>query len=162
MPVITDTEKFAAEVGWAGDFAMLKSAETLAEFQSKTDNFDLSDPIQAEAYQLRKDALALYLNPELKYPGLTHSEHMPQLPEDLSMINANINLNQFYDRAVVGGEEYTVEMAMEEAKSTWELGGGEQIMEWWQDWYKNDRESAFLADEMYAIVMAGNPLEYLE
>ena len=162
MPVITDTEKFAAEVGWAGDFSMLKSAETLAEYQSTTEGFDLSNPIEAEAYQLRKDALALYLNPELKYPGLTHSEHMPQLPEDLSMINANINLNQFYDRAVVGGTDYTVEMAMEDAKNTWTQGGGDQIMAWWQDWYANDRDNAFLAEDMYAIVMPGNPLNYLQ
>ena len=126
------------------------------------DNFDLSDPIQAEAYQLRKDALALYLDPSLKYPGLTHSEHMPQLPEDLSMINANINLNQYFDRAVVGGTEYTVEMAMEDAKNTWIQGGGEQIMDWWQDWYANDRDTAFLAEDMYAIIMPGNPLNYLE
>ena len=156
MPVITDTEKFAAEVGWAGDFSMLKSAETLAEYQSTTEGFDLSNPIEAEAYQLRKDALALYLNPELKYPGLTHSEHMPQLPEDLSMINANINLNQFYDRAVVGGTDYTVEMAMEDAKNTWTQGGGDQIMAWWQEWYANDRDNAFLAEDMYGLRQNGS------
>ena len=162
MPTITDTEKFANEVGWAGDFAMLKSADTLAEYQNDTDNFDLSDPIQAEAYQLRKDALALYLDPTLKYPGLTHSEHMPQLPEDLSMINANLNLNEFFDRAVVGGSEYTVEMAIEDARNTWTQGGGDQILEWWNDWYQNDRDTAFLAEDMYEVVMAGNPLNYLK
>lgn len=162
MPVSLDNEKFVSEVSWAGDFAMLKSKDTLAEFQSDTDNFDLSDPIQAEAYQLYKDALALYLNPELKYPGLTHSEHMPQLPEELAMIRANIMIDEYFDRAVVGGADYTVETAIEEAKRAWTQGGGDQILEWWNDWYRNDRQNAFLADQMYEIVMAGNPLSYLK
>ena len=162
MPVITDTEKFTDEVSWAGDYAMLKSSFVLQEYQSPTANFDLSNPIEAEAYELYKQALALYLDPSLKYPGLTHSEHMPQLPEDLAMINANIMLTEYFDRAVVGGENYSVETAIEDAKRAWTQGGGDQILDWWNDWYENDRDTAFLAEDMYEIVMAGNPLNYLE
>ena len=129
MPVILDKEKFSNEVSWASDFMMLKSKDVLAEYQSDTNDFDLNNPIEAEAYQLWKDGLALYLDPTLKYPGLTISEHMPQLPEDLSMINANITLDEFFDRAVVGGEEYTVEMAINDAKNAWTRGGGDQILD---------------------------------
>ncbi len=162
MPVITNTEKFTNEVSWAGDFAMLKGKDALAEYQSDTDGFDLSNEIEAEAYEIYKDSLKLYLDDSLSYAGLTHSEHMPQLPEELSLINANIDVNTFFDRAVVSGESYSVEAAIEDAKAAWEQGGGDQIMDWWQNWYANDKDNAFLADQMIEVVIAGNPLNYLK
>lgn len=162
MPTTLDTDKLTNEVSWASDFLMMFSAPTLLKYQSDTEDFNLDDPIQAEAYALRKQALGIYLDPDRAYPGLTHSEHMPQLPEELSMINANINLGEFYDRAVVGGANYSVEQAIADAQKTWTSGGGDQILAWWQDWYANDRDSAFLAADMYEIVMGGNPLNYLK
>lgn len=161
LPKTLNNEKFTNEVGWAGDYLMLASAPQLNKYQSDTENFDLSDPIQTEAYALRKQALSIYLDTTRKYPGLTHSEHMPQLPEELSMINANINLGEFFDRAVVSGSEYSVAAAMEDAKKTWTQGGGDQILTWWQNWYQNDRQNAFLAKDMFAIVEEGNPLKTL-
>lgn len=162
MPVTLDTDKFTNEVSWDGDYQMLVSAPTLSKYQSDTENFDLSNVIEAEAYALRKDALALYLDPTRKYPGLTHSEHMPQLPEELSMISANINLNEFFDRAVVGGEGYTVAQAIEDAKKAWTQAGGDQILAWWQDWYANDKDGAFLADDIFETIVKGNPLQFLK
>lgn len=162
IPTSKDASKYAEEFSWNGDFMMLKNSDIFPEYVSDTDTFDLTNPLEAECYELRKKALALYLNPELKYPGLTHSEHMPQLPEDLAVIRASINLGEYYNRAVVSGADYTVEQAIADAKNAWESAGGQMIMDWYQDWYENDSENAFLAEAMIKMVCDNNPLNYLK
>jgi putative aldouronate transport system substrate-binding protein len=161
-PVILDPEKFKKEVSWTTDYRMMSGSAIMGEYLSDTDNFDLSDPIQKEGYELYKKALKLYLNPKNPYPELTHSEHVPQLPKELAVIEANINLTDFYHKAIIGGVSYSVEQAMKDAQAAWERGGGKQIEDWMKNWYRNEKNKAFLAKDIYDMMIKENKLSKLK
>jgi putative aldouronate transport system substrate-binding protein len=152
LPEIIDQEKRAREVVWAADFQMLIPYEVKARFASPTDNFDLSKPLEKEGYDLYKASFKVYTDTSVPYPEITHSEHMPQLPAELSIIGANINTSDFYDKAVVSGAEYGVAQALRDAKAAWEKGGGKQIEDWYRNWWRTQRNNAFLAKDIYDIV----------
>lgn len=152
-PVITDTEKFKNEVSWAGGgFGMLMNAPVMKPYASETADFNLDNPIEEEGYELYKQAIEVYLDPSVPYPELTHSEHMPQLPKDLNVLQANIDTDDFMAKAVVSGSSYTVDQAIKDAKNAWEKGGGKEIEEWMANWYEKEGDNAFLAKDMYEIM----------
>lgn len=151
-PVITDAEKHKNEVAYNDVFRLLTGANAMGDYSSDTDDFDLNDPIQKEGYEMYKNALKMYLDTKVPYPDITTSEQMPQLPNDLSVISANINLEDIFNKAVVSGSSYTVDQAMNDIKSAWEKGGGKQIEDWMKNWYKTDKDKAFLAKDLYDAV----------
>ena len=151
-PVIIDSEKHKNEVSYNEVFRMLTGINVMADYASDTDDFNLNDPVEKEGYEMYKKALEIYLDTKIPYPDLTHSEHMPQLPNDLSIISANINLEDIFNKAVVSGSSYDVDQAVNDAKSAWEKGGGKQIEDWMMNWYKNDKDKAFLAKDIYNAV----------
>jgi putative aldouronate transport system substrate-binding protein len=151
-PVTIDADKRVREVSWAGDFQMLIPYSVKEKFLSDTDNFNLNDPIQKEGYSLYKDALRIYLDTSVPYAELTHSSFMPILPTDLSVINTNINLNDILDKAVVSGSSYSVDEAIRDAQAAWEKGGGKQIEGFFRAWYKNERQNAFLINDIYEVI----------
>lgn len=161
-PEIIDAEKHKNEVSYNVDFRMLLGINAMADYASDTDDFNLNDPIEKEGYEMYKNALKIYLDTSVPYAELTHSEHMPQLPNDLSTINANINMTDFFDKAVVSGSSYTVDKAMNDAKAAWEKGGGKQIEDWMKNWYMADKDKAFLAKDIYDIIDSEKKLSKLK
>jgi len=151
-PVIIDTEKHKNEVSYNDVFRMLTGTNVMADYASDTDDFNLNDPMEKEGYEMYKKALKMYLDTKVPYPDITTSEQMPQLPNDLSIIDVNINLEDMFKKAVVSGSSYTVDQAMNDIKSSWEKGGGKQIEDWMKNWYKTDKDKAFLAKDIYDAV----------
>lgn len=154
---ILDDEKRKAELTWASDFSLLRNESTFT-LSSPYQNFKMDDPFEAECYEIYKAGHQMHFEviDEWDYHALSHSEHIPVLPKELTVVESNIVLDDIYDRCIVGGPDYTVEQAIEDAKAAWEKGGGEQIMEWWQNWYANDRDSAFLWEDMKAVIKAND------
>lgn len=159
---IIDIEKHKNEVAYNSDFRMMVGTASMLQYESDTDNFDLNDPMQKEGYELYKNALKIYLDPKVPYADLTISEHMPQMPGDLSTVNANITLDDFYSKAIVSGSSYTVDQAIKDAQAAWEKGGGKQIEDWIKNWYKNEKDNAFLAKDIYEIMQKENKLGKLK
>jgi putative aldouronate transport system substrate-binding protein len=151
-PVILDTEKHNREVSWAGDFKMLIPFSVTQKYKSDTDNFDLSSPLEKEGYELYKAAIKLYLDTSVPYADLTSSEHMPQLPMELAALNANITLGDYFNKAIVSGSSYPVDQAIKDAQAAWEKGGGRQIEDWYRNWYRANKDTAFLARDIYEMV----------
>ena len=87
---------------------------------------------------------------------------MPQLPKDQQTVNANINLNDIYDKAVVSGDSYTVEQAISDAQAAWEQAGGDQILEWYQNWYETEAQDAFSAEDMINMMIDQDYVGFLE
>lgn len=160
--VTTDQEKYTNEVSYNVDLSMLSNDFDIKELQPAHAGFNLNDPFEKECYEIYKHALEVYCNPDLLYPDFSHSEHMPQLPKDLQTVNANINLNDLYDKAVVSGDDYTVEQAISDAKAAWEQGGGDQILAWYQNWYETESENAFSAEDMIQMMVDEDLLGQLE
>ena len=162
MPVIIDRDKHNREVAWAVDFTMLVPYSVKQPFGSKTAGFNPDVPLEKEGYELHKEALRIYLDTGVPYGELTHSEHLPQLPANLQILFANLNMRDFFTRAVVSGSGYTVEQAAKDAKAAWAKGGGNQIDAWYSNWYRNERQNAFLADDIYEIIRQQDILSRLQ
>lgn len=158
-PQIIDSDKFKKEVGDITVFMKMLTNTGLRFNACSTPAVQYqSDPRVQEYYQLLRDT---YLNFDIPYAELTHSEHMPQLPKDLAAIVANTDKQvnsmvgagngTIWAKAIADGPGYTAEQAMKEAISVWEQAGGEKVEEWMANWYATDKDKAFLADDMYAI-----------
>jgi putative aldouronate transport system substrate-binding protein len=163
IPTIINRDKHNQEVAWtSGDYTLLVPYSVKEPFESKTAGFNPSIPLEREGYELYKEAIRLYMSTTVPYADLTHSEHMPQLPADLQIISANLNMKDFFYRAIVSGSSYTVDQAMRDARAAWERGGGLRIDEWYSNWYKNERHNAFLAEDIYQLIRQQNKIGKLQ
>jgi putative aldouronate transport system substrate-binding protein len=112
-----------------------------------------SDPRRQEfqdAYQLFRDT---YLTLDKPYAELTHSEHMPQAPKDIALIQTNLDKanNDIWIKALVSGEKYTIDQAMKDVKDNWEKAGGKQLEAWYKNWYATEKDKAVLAKDIIEI-----------
>src|SRR5690606_5319950 len=97
----------------------------------------------------------LYLDPSIPLAEISHPEHMPVLPKEMAVISASV-LQQIKDlsmKAVVSGSSYTTKQAMEDAHQVWESNNGEQLLEWYREWYKTESQNAILAKDIYEIMV---------
>jgi putative aldouronate transport system substrate-binding protein len=119
-----------------------------------TTAFDVSDPVQKAGLDMLKKADEFLLNPEAQYPALSHYEHMPTLSSELVVINTNVDkeMKDIYAKGIIGGANYTPEQAVADAKAAWERGGGKQIEEFMNTWYKENKDRAFLGKDILELV----------
>lgn len=153
FPKVIDPEKNAKELDWAMDYSMFYSIPENPLLISTT-AFDVNDPDQKAGLEMLNQADEFLLNPEAQYPALSHYEHMPSLPSELVVINTNIDkeIQDIYAKGIIGGAQYTAEQAIADAKAAWEKGGGKQIEEFMNTWYKENKEIAFLGKDILELV----------
>ncbi|WP_248925053.1 extracellular solute-binding protein [Paenibacillus hamazuiensis] len=153
FPKVIDPAKNAKELDWAADYSMFYSIPENPLLISTT-AFDVSDPDQKAGLDMLKKADEFLLNPEAQYPALSHYEHMPTLPSELVVINTNVDkeIKDIYTKGIIGGAKYTPEQAVADAKAAWERGGGKQIEEFMNTWYKENKDRAFLGKDILELV----------
>lgn len=160
VAVTISADKNKTELNYNNYYRMLCNGVDYA-LDSPYGGLNMNDPFEASCYDLLKQGLTTYFDLSLPYNDLTHSELMPVRPQNISMLEAGINLDAIFDKCIVGGEGYTVEQAIADAQTTWERGGGEEILAWWQDWYANDREDTILWEDIKQIIIETGYLEKL-
>ncbi|MDO3412466.1 extracellular solute-binding protein [Saccharibacillus sp. CPCC 101409] len=150
---ITDAEKYKQEVSWAGDYALLYSRLEEGKAGYTEMLFDEDIPAQKEALRLFKEARDVYMTDLPVGEGVTHSEHMPQLPKDLQtkMTNVTTAINDTYTRSIIGGSKFTVDQAAAEAEQQWQQGGGPEIEAWYKDWWSQEKDNVLVWDDFYEI-----------
>ncbi|MDQ1914695.1 extracellular solute-binding protein [Paenibacillus sp. GD4] len=153
FPKVIDPAKNAKELDWAMDYSMFYSIPENPLLISTT-AFDVNNPDQKAGLDMLKKADEFLLNPEAQYPALSHYEHMPTLPSDLVVINTNVDkeIKDIYTKGIIGGAQYTPEQAVADAKAAWEKGGGKQIEEFMNTWYKENKKNAFLGKDILELV----------
>ncbi|MEK4058807.1 MULTISPECIES: extracellular solute-binding protein [Paenibacillus] len=151
--VITDQEKYKNEVSWASDYAMLYSRleEGKAGYTESLFNEDI--PVQQEGLRLFREARDVYMNHLQVGEGLTHSEHMPQLPKGLQVKfnNVTTEVNDIFTRSIISGSKYTVEQAAADAQKKWENGGGKEIEDWYKEWWGKEKDNVLVWSDFYKI-----------
>lgn len=153
-PAISDQEKYKNEVAWASDFGMLYSRLEEGKCGYAESFFDESVEQQKLGAQLFKQARDAYITTDAMVgEGITHSEHMPLLPQDLSVKNSNITapIGDMFTKAIIGGSNYTVDMALKEAQDKWDKGGGKDIEAWYQEWWSQNKEKVLVWKDFYEI-----------
>ncbi|MEK5449771.1 extracellular solute-binding protein [Paenibacillus sp. FSL R7-0331] len=152
-PVIVDQEKYKNEVSWASDFGMVYSRLEEGKYGYAETQFDEAIPAQKEALRLFKEAVDTYMTDLPVGEGLTHSEHMPQLPKELQVKFSNVTaaVHDIYTRAIISGSKYSMEQAAQDAAKQWETGGGAEIVDWYKGWGDKEKDNVLIWSDFYEI-----------
>jgi putative aldouronate transport system substrate-binding protein len=151
FPEIIDQEKYKNEVTSNNDYRMLFSPTKEDWSKPLGQNFDLNIPLQKEAFEKYKEARKIYLDTKKQYSELTHSEHMPQMPIEITE-TAGAPSVDFSQKAIVSGNSYSVDQAIKDMKEDWEKNNGKKKEQWMQQWYEKEKNNAFLAKDMYDVL----------
>lgn len=153
-PKIIDSESVKNQLSYKNDLMMMFSTD----FTNKCSdwwNYNESNatPMQLEYKELRYDAVEAYVSKERPNPALTSAEHMPLIPQDLQLNQTNgfKAMEDALTKAIISGASYTVDQAIADAKAAWTKSNGDKIDQFYADWYKNNKDSAFLMDDMYEL-----------
>ena len=154
-PVYTDITKWQTEVGYASTGAyglFLSKGTTKCNFV--VNQFDKNEADQLEALQLYLQTRTLYMDNTKQYPGITLGDYVPGLPAELDSIRSQlqVDISHLYIKAIIGGESYTAAQAIKDATAIWDSEGGEQIVDYMNDWYVNSKGTAFLAEDLWDII----------
>ncbi|WP_178019573.1 extracellular solute-binding protein [uncultured Paenibacillus sp.] len=153
-PVLLEGEQ-KQQVGYMGDARMLTSSTFATEgkcaFESQ---FNVNDPYEKEGLALFKLAKEAYFDLDRPFPEITLSEHMPQMPKELQITMGQTykNIGDLYVKAIVSGPQYTVEQMIQDAQNVWAKGKGPEAEAWMKQWYAENKDTAFLAEDLYDII----------
>ncbi|MDF2927373.1 MAG: hypothetical protein K0R57_6287 [Paenibacillaceae bacterium] len=152
-PTILDNDKYKNEVTWNSDFDMIYSRLESGKYGYTETFFNDSIPEQKEALRLFKEAREVYMEKIPVGEGITHSEHMPELPKDLQtkMTNLTKPIDDLFIKAIIGGKSYTADQAYTEAKAMWDKQGGKDIEAWYLDWWSKEKSNILVWDDFYKI-----------
>ncbi len=151
--VISDQDKYKNEVSWATDYGMLYSRLEEGKCGYTESLFNEEVPSQKEGLRLFKQARDVYMTDLQVGEGLTHSEHMPQLPKELQVKFNNVTtaVSDTFTRSIISGSKFTVEQAAAEAQKQWDSGGGKEIEAWYKDWWSKSKEDVLVWSDFYEI-----------
>lgn len=148
-----NAEEFNKHVSWNIDFQLLLSRIEVGACTDIQSQLDPSKPLEQDFLRLIKENNEANLSADVEFAPITHGEHMPTLPEDLNIINANVSkIADIYSKAIVSGPSYTIEQAYKDALELWNSSGGDKLEAFYADWYSNNSENAFMAKDMWKFV----------
>lgn len=153
VPVTLDKAKYDKEVSWIGDFRSIGPQYHVTEYEKYKQDLDLTQAFDKEVYDLLNRAFPLYMSSDRPYAGLTLDRYMPSLPNDIDFINtyAEKSVQDIWNRAILGGNQYTAEQAVKDAKALWEKGNGRKVENWYREWYKQNKDNWVFTKDLYQI-----------
>ncbi len=154
-PVAIDAEKLSREVSsYAREYLMLESRNLDKQCGLMESLFNINDEVEAEALRGYKLAQQAYLDTARPLADFTHPEHMPTLAKEEALIQSTLfkQIDDLMMKAIISGESFTVDQAIEEAQSLWQRGGGDKLEAWYQNWFENESSNTILADDIYEIL----------
>lgn len=160
-PKIIDGEH-KGEVGYMADATMLTTATVVLEGKCGAESeFNTAVPIEKAGLELLRQAKQVYFDLNRPYAEITLSEHMPQYPKDLQVTIGETmkSIGDIWLKAYVSGSEYTVEQALQDAKSVWEKGKGPEAQQWMQNWYDENKDTAFMPEDVYDVIRQQNNMK---
>lgn len=148
--VVLDQEKLNNEVNWTSDYKLLHN-----EYYDPIEVVqNITDPIEKQWDSFKDLWILSHMDIKREYPDITHNEHMPQLDkkEGLLWTNLDKSLSDIYSKYVVGSSGYTLDQAMNDAKEAWKKGDGDSVLAWYNKWWSENKDKAFLAKDMYKVM----------
>ncbi|WP_222708508.1 extracellular solute-binding protein [Paenibacillus sp. N3.4] len=145
-PAPIDIEKNKKELNWNFDYwTPPASTIFLGECALPEKAYDPNIQIQKEFINLILQAKEAYISP--KRPKGEDVGFMPPFPSDLQLIQAGSTEEYLalYQKSIVGGTKYSVEQAVNEAKTNWLKRGGEKVDKFIIDYYTNRKDIAFIS-----------------
>ncbi|PYI53439.1 extracellular solute-binding protein [Paenibacillus flagellatus] len=150
-PEPIDPEKTKKEVSYIADMNMLASLapDACTGLENKTN----PSPAEKDMIEALKQGRKAYVDASRPMPGVTHRDFLPLLPQDLAQINTNANktILDMANKAIVGGSGYTAEQFIRDAKAAWEKAGGTKVDDFYDKWYRDNKDSALLMKDLYEM-----------
>lgn len=153
-----DQEKNKTELGYMGqDYNMIFSVVSggKCSFIASSLNPDKPDEkLAKDKFKENMDILYSMIDQGAKWPGLTHSEHLPTVPQDLlvDFQNASTEIGNLVTKAIVSGASYTPDKAITEMQGLWKKYNGEKIDAFYQEWYAANKDTVLMPDDIFQIV----------
>lgn len=157
-PNVIDPEKNKTETGYLGqDYNMIFSVPEGGKCFFIAGTFNVENPEEKLAKDMFKANLDIFysmIDQKASWPGLTHSEHLPSVPQELlvDLQNAGTEIPNIFKSAMVSGSSYTVEQAMADAQATWDKYNGKKIDEFYQKWYSDNKDHILMPEDIFNIV----------
>lgn len=165
FPQVIDQEKNKTEIGYLGiDYDMVFSITQGGQSSFIGSSFNVKNPDEA----LAKEKLKMMMNiiydmidQNAQFPGLTHSEHLPTVPQDLlvDMQNALTEIDNLFKKAMVSGASYTADKAVSDAQAVWTKFNGAKIDEFFQKWYAENKDTALMPKDIFDIVKSQRSMQ---
>lgn len=158
-PVAIDQEKNKTELGYLGqDYNMVFSVPQGGECFFIASNLNVEKPEEKLAKTMFKTSLDAFYDmifqQNAQWPGLTHTEHLPTVPQELlvDLQNANTEIPNIFKKAMVSGSSYSVDKAMADAQATWDKFNGKKIDEFYSQWYTENKDTALMPKDIFQVV----------
>lgn len=142
-------ERYTQEFEWTTDFRM--SAQPMvyeSDFFSNRkvpksmNNYEEKAKFMEQSFKYYVESGAMNL--ELR-------RYLPALPDDLvqASVDTDVPIDDIYLQSVLSGDSYSVEQAMSDAKTLWSISGGDELIKYYDAWYKQNKDTAFLPEDNY-------------
>lgn len=84
---------------------------------------------------------------------------MPVFSADLQVMNTTIlkEKGDLFVKAILSGAKYTPEQAIKDSQAAWAKAGGQQLEDFMNKWYQENKDTAFLAKD--AMMIAKQQME---
>lgn len=157
-PNAIDPEKNKIETGYLGqDYNMVFSVPEGGKCFFTAGTFNVEKPEEKLAKDMFKANLDIFydlIDQQANWPGLTHSEHLPSVPQELlvDLQNASTEIPNIFKSAMVSGSSYTVDQAMADAQATWDKYNGQKIDAFYQQWYSENKDTTLMPKDIFNIV----------
>ncbi|WP_127497415.1 extracellular solute-binding protein [Paenibacillus glycanilyticus] len=153
-----DQEKNKTELGYLGqDYNMIFSVVSGGKCSFTASSFNPDKPDEKLAKEKFKENMDIFYNmidQGAQFPGLTHLEHLPTVPQDLlvDFQNANTEIGNLMTKAIVSGGGYTTDKALTEMQALWKKYNGDKLDAFYQEWYTANKDTALMPDDIFQIV----------
>ncbi|TCM89108.1 putative aldouronate transport system substrate-binding protein [Paenibacillus sp. BK033] len=153
-----DQEKNKTELGYLGqDYNMIFSVVSGGKCSFTASSFNPDKPDEKLAKDKFKENMDIFysmIDQGAEFPGLTHLEHLPTVPQDLlvDFQNANTEIGNLMSKAIVSGASYTTDKALTEMQALWKKYNGEKLDAFYQEWYTANKDTALMPDDIFQIV----------
>jgi putative aldouronate transport system substrate-binding protein len=158
-PQVIDPDKNKKERSYAGDYGMIMSSlPGLPTCDTRIDQLSDSKPAEKEIKRILTEARQLYLAPERPQSGFFLD--VPSSPKDLDMIVQSVPNTQIAAAKIGTPDEFvkaivtpaiTAEQAIKTSQDIWNKAGGTKVDEWFQNWYKTNKDKAILVTDIYTL-----------
>lgn len=155
-PQPMDKDKQAKEVAYTQGYIVLHSRFAEGKCGTIEGSLVISDPVQKDFLDMYKTATKAYVTPERPMPYVIDNSSFPALPPDLLTIQTNATkaITDTWNKAIVSGNAYSVDQAMNAAKDLWIKSGGDKVDDYIKKYYVDHKQEIVHTKEWYDAVPA--------
>lgn len=149
---LVDDDERQTLFGWTVDLRNhFPQVQIPYEWVSPETRFLGRGPVFDKLYESYTKGIEIYVDPDKPYGwNPIDSLSLPALPQELDLVMASRqDVYDIWTRAIVSGDSLTIEEAREQVEELWDSFGGEQLEQFYSDWYQENEDNIVLSSQWY-------------